>query len=121
MSESGIARTLDLDERERRLRRVAVERVRRRRNLRLHVVATVVASVFVTLVWATTEYHNAGGWPTGFRTGRMNRDWDPWVMYPLLAGLVALAVHAWAVYGRTPTSEREVQRELERMRAENAV
>ena len=114
MSESGTARTLDLDERERRLRRVAVERVRRRRNLRLHVVATVVASVFVTVVWATTEYHNAGGWPSGFRTGHHAQDWDPWIVYPGLVALTALGTHAWHVFARKEITERDIRREMAR-------
>ncbi|MDQ3778577.1 MAG: 2TM domain-containing protein [Actinomycetota bacterium] len=102
---------------EQRLREVAVERIKRRRNLRLHALAHVVGSLFLIVVWATTEYNNAGGWPTGFRTGRMNHDWDPWIVYPLIAGTLALAVHAWSVYGRDPATEEQIGREVERLRA----
>jgi 2TM domain len=97
------------------LRKVARDRIRRRRNFVTHLVAHIVATVFLTLVWATTEYHNAGGWPTGFRTGRMNHDWDPWIIYPVLAGTLALALHAWIAFGRQPVTEADVNRELERM------
>jgi hypothetical protein len=97
------------------LRNVALERIRRRRNFMTHLVAHVVATVFLTIVWAITEYHNAGGWPTGFRTGRMNHDWDPWIIYPVLAGTLALAIHAWIAFGRQPVTEADVNRELERM------
>jgi len=97
-------------------RTLALDRIRRRRNFVRHVVGQLAATVFVAVVWATTEYHNAGGWPTGFRTGRMNHDWDPWIIYPVLAGTVALAVHAWIAFGRQPVTEQEVTREVERMR-----
>ena len=97
------------------LRALALDRIRRRRHFVTHLVAHVAATVFLTLVWATTEYHNAGGWPTGFRTGRMNHDWDPWIIYPVLAGTFALALHAWIAFGRQPTTDEDVSRELERM------
>lgn len=97
------------------LRTIALDRIRRRRNFITHLLAHVVATVFLTLVWATTEYHNAGGWPTGFRTGRTNHDWDPWIIYPVLAGTFALALHAWIAFGRQPVTEADVNRELERI------
>ncbi len=100
------------------LRAAALERITRRRRFQVHVIAHVIGSIFLTLVWAITEYHNAGGWPTGFRTGRMNHDWDPWIIYPLIAGTLALATHAWIAFGRGPATEREIAREIERLRAE---
>ena len=102
------------------LRARALERLRRRRNFLAHVVAHVVGSAFLVVVWATTEYQNAGGWPTGFRTGRMNHDWDPWIVYPLLAGTVALGIHAWIAFGRSPATEHDIAREIERLRSEGA-
>jgi hypothetical protein len=70
-------------------------------------------------VWATTEYHNAGGWPTGFRTGRQNHDWDPWMVYPLIAGTLAVAVHAWVAFGRRPLTEGDIRREIGRMEGQS--
>lgn len=99
------------------LRAQAVERIKARRNFQIHALAHVVGSVFVFLVWATTEYHNAGGWPTGFRTGRQNHDWDPWIIYPLLAGTTALLVHTWIAFGRRPATESDVAREIRRLTA----
>ena len=117
MTEGPTTRTIAVDERERELRRQALEKIRRLRHFRTHVFAYVVGNLFLAVVWATTEYHNAGGWPTGFRTGRMNHDWDPWIMYPLIAGTLALAVHAWITFGRRPTTEGEITREIERLRS----
>lgn len=65
-----------------------------------------------------TEYNNARAWPTGFRTGRMNHDWDRWIMYPLIAGRIAVAVHAWIAFGTEPATEADVRREVERLRSD---
>jgi hypothetical protein len=98
------------------LRHAAIGAVRRRRNFRVHLVAQVFGTLLLVLIWATTEYQNAGGWPTGFRTGRNNHDWDPWIIYPVIASLVGLGVHAWVAFGRAPASESDIEREMERLR-----
>ena len=98
------------------LRELAIERIARRHRFRLHAVAHVVGSIFLIVVWAVTEYHNAGGWPTGFRTGRMNHDWDPWIIYPLIGGALALATHAWMAFKSEPVTEHDIAREVERLR-----
>jgi hypothetical protein len=111
---------VETDNDDRRWRALALERIKRRRNFQIHLVAHLIGSLFLAVVWAVTEYHNAGGWPTGFRTGRMNHDWDPWIMYPLIAGTLAVAVHAWIAFGREPTTEADVRREVERLRSERS-
>ncbi len=105
------------ESRDSELRALAIDQIARRRRFQLHAVAYVIGTIFVTIVWAVTEYHNAGGWPTGFRTGRMNHDWDPWIIYPLIAGTLALLTHAWIAFGREPATEREIAREIERLRS----
>ena len=106
----------DVREPQSALRTQALQRIARRRTFRTHVVVHVVGSLFLTAVWAMTEFHNAGGWPTALRSGRMHHDWDPWIVYPLLAGTLALAVHAWLAFARSPATEREIAREIERLR-----
>ena len=101
-----------------RLRAQALERIAQRRRLGAHVLVTVAADVLLALVWAIGEYHNAGGWPTGFATGRRDHDWDPWIVYPVVASVAALVAHAWVVFGRRPVTEADVQRELVRLGAE---
>jgi hypothetical protein len=64
------------------LRKLADQRITRRRKFRVHLVTHVITSLRVVLVWAITEYDNAGGWPTALRTGRMRHDWDPWIRPP---------------------------------------
>lgn len=97
------------------LRSAALDRIRRRRNFWTHAVANTILCLFLILIWATSEYNNAGGWPTGFRTGRENRDWDPWIIYPLIVLNLILAGHAWIAFRRRPPTEAEVSREIERL------
>jgi 2TM domain len=97
------------------LRGQALDRIRRRRNFWTHAVIHTILCVVLILIWATSEYNNAGGWPTGFRTGRENRDWDPWIIYPLIALNLILAAHAWIAFGRRPPTEADVRREIERI------
>ncbi|HEY6585068.1 MAG TPA: 2TM domain-containing protein [Gaiellaceae bacterium] len=101
------------------LRTQAAKRIRRRRNFETHVIAQLAATVFLTLVWAVTEYQNSGGWPTGFRTGRMNHDWDPWIIYPVLAGAFAVGLHAWIAFGRRPATDAEIAREVARIEGQS--
>jgi hypothetical protein len=105
------------DPAENRTRRLALERIRARRNFRAHVVAHALGSLLLVTIWAITEYHNAGGWPTALRTGRMNHDWDPWIVYPLIAGTLGLALDAWAAFGRRPVTDAEIALEMECLRA----
>ena len=92
----------------------AVERVRARRRLQLHVLVGGVSLALLALVWAVSEYQNAGGWPTGFATGRRHRDWDPWIVYPAVVWLSSVISHwAWSAW-RRPVTEMEIRRELER-------
>ncbi len=105
------------ESRQTELRELAIERIIRRRRFQLHVVAHVAGSIFLAIVWAVTEYHNAGGWPTGFRTGRMIHDWDPWIIYPLIAATLAVAMHGWIAFGREPATEYDITLEMKHLRS----
>jgi hypothetical protein len=41
--------------------------------------------VILVLIWALSEYHNAGGWPTrGFSQSSGIHDvWNFWIVYPI--------------------------------------
>jgi hypothetical protein len=99
------------------LREQALRRLERKRKFQAHVLFYCVGMAVLLAVWALTEYQNAGGWPTGFRTGRQNHDWDPWIVYPLIGGSVLLAVDAWQTFRRGPISELDVRREMQRLGA----
>ena len=99
------------------LRNAALRQLERRRRFYGHVAFYAFTMAVLVVVWALTEYQNAGGWPTGFRTGRQNHDWDPWIIYPLIGGSVLLAVHAWSTFRQGPITEGEIRREMERLRS----
>jgi len=70
-------------------------------------------------IWAISEYHNAGGWPThGFsQSSGVHDAWNFWIIYPIMAWLLILGGRAWDVYLRKPISEGEIKREIERQSA----
>jgi phosphate/sulfate permease len=101
-------------------RQQAIRQIERRRRFTISTAATAVGAIILVAIWATSEYHNAGGWPTrGFSQSSGVHDvWNFWIIYPLIAMVLATAGHAWFVYGRKPISETEVRREIERQAGE---
>jgi hypothetical protein len=97
-------------------RQQAIRQIERRRRFRISAAWSAVAMVILVLIWATSEYHNAGGWPVhGFsQSSGIHEVWNFWIVYPLGAWLLALAAHGWFVYGNKPISEGEIKREIER-------
>lgn len=101
---------------ERLAREQAIKQIERRRRFWTSTVWSAVGMIILVAIWATTEYHNAGGWPVhGFSQSSGIHDvWNSWIIYPLIAWVVITAGHAWAVFGHKPISEGEIQREIER-------
>lgn len=97
-------------------RQQAIKQLERRRRFRISTAWSAIAMVILVVIWAVTEYHNAGGWPArGFSQSSGIHDvWNFWIIYPLGAWLLAVAAHAWAVYGSRPISESQIQREIDR-------
>jgi hypothetical protein len=97
-------------------RQQAIRQIRRRRLFRINAVWSAIGMAILVVIWATTEYHNAGGWPVhGFSESSGIHDvWNFWIVYPLGAWLLILAAHGWAVYGSKPISEAEIKHEIER-------
>ena len=97
-------------------RQEAIKRIERRRRFWISTVAWAIVMILVTVIWATSEYHNAGGWPTsGFsQSSGIPNVWNYWIIYPFIAWVLGTAAGAWWVYGRKPISESEIQREIGR-------
>jgi hypothetical protein len=72
--------------------------------------------VILTVIWAFSEYQNAGGWPaSGFSQSSGIPDvWNYWIIYPSIAWVLLTVADALLVYGRKPVSESEIRREIER-------
>lgn len=74
----------------------AVRRLKKRRDFQGHVVAYVVINAAIWAIWATT----GAGYP-----------WPAWVSGAWGIGLV---LNAWDAYFRSPITEADVEREMER-------
>jgi len=97
-------------------RQEAIKQIERRRRFWVSTAAWTVVMILVAVVWAISEYHNAGGWPTnGFsQSSGIPNVWNYWIIYPFIAWVLGTAAGAWWVYGRKPVSESDIQREIER-------
>ena len=97
-------------------RQEAIKQIKRRRNFHIELVVSGIGMAILVLIWATTEYHNAGGWPTqGFSQSSGIHDvWNYWIIYPVGAWALIMAGRAWSVHGRRGISESEITREMDR-------
>ena len=97
-------------------RQQAIRQIERQRRYRISAVASGLGMALLVLIWAVSEYHNAGGWPVhGFsQSSGPHGVWNLWIVYPLGAWLALLATGAWDVYLRHPITEEQIQREIER-------
>jgi hypothetical protein len=101
---------------EERLRQQAIKQIKQRRNFHVELVVSGIGMMILVLIWATSEYHNAGGWPThGFSQSSSIHDvWNYWIIYPIGAWVLIMAGRAWSVYGRRGITESEIKQEIER-------
>ncbi|MGO9857593.1 MAG: 2TM domain-containing protein [Acidimicrobiales bacterium] len=97
-------------------RQEAIKQIKRRRRFHTEFVVSGIGMVFLVLIWATSEYHNAGGWPThGFSQSSGIHDvWNYWIIYPIGAWTLIMAGRAWSVYRHQGISESDIQREINR-------
>lgn len=83
------------------LRDQAVRRLRKRADLKAHVVVYVLFNLVVWGVWIVI--------------GISSHSWWPWPAFITLFWGIGLVMNAWDVYFRKPISEQDVQREIERL------
>ena len=97
-------------------RQQAIQQIQRRRRFRIRVTMGILGMMILTIIWALTEYHNAGGWPAnGFsQSSGIPNVWNYWIIYPAIAWVLLTAADAWWVYGRKPIPETEIRREIDR-------
>ena len=97
-------------------RQRAIRQIERRRRFWITTTWSGIAMAILVIIWAVSEYHNAGGWPVnGFsQSSGIYEVWNLWIIYPFGAWLLIVAAHAWAVYGNKPISESEIKREMDR-------
>ena len=99
-------------------RQRAINQIERQRHFHIEVVVGALGVILLVVIWAISEYQNAGGWPThGFSQSSSIHDvWNSWIIYPLIAWGLFITARAWAVYEHKPISESEMQRQLARPR-----
>jgi len=98
------------------VRAQAVKQIERRRHFWMRATLGTLFMLILAVIWAFSEYHNAGGWPTnGFsQSSGIPNVWNYWIMYPAIAWVLLTAGDAWWVFGRKPVSEAEIRREMDR-------
>lgn len=79
----------------------ALTQLKKRRDLHAHLVAYLVVNAALWAIWAAT----GAGYP-----------WPAWVSGGWGIGLI---LNAWDVYFRAPITEADVQREMDRLRAQH--
>jgi len=97
------------------LRTLARKQIKRRRRLELRASAYVAGMLVLTAVWAVTEYLRADGWPERLSHNGNPGDWSPWIIWVALVWGFYVAMTALAIHFRRPTTEAEMERELERL------
>ncbi|MGZ4670713.1 MAG: 2TM domain-containing protein [Blastococcus sp.] len=104
------------------IRRRAIRQIERRRRFHAELVTSGIGMLLLVVIWATTEYQNAGGWPTdGFsQSSSIPNVWNVWIIYPVIAWVLVMTARAWTVYGRRPISDDEIRREIERQNGTRA-
>ena len=97
-------------------RQRAIRQIERRRHFRIRASMGTLGMIILIVIWAFSEYHNAGGWPaSGFsQSSSIPNVWNYWIINPTIAWVLITATDAWFVYRHKPVSESEIQREIER-------
>jgi hypothetical protein len=97
-------------------RREAIKQIELKRRFWIRAAVGTVAMVLLAVIWAISEYNNAGGWPTqGFsESSGIPNVWNLWIIYPALVWVFLTVAGGLTVYLRKPISESEIKRELDR-------
>ena len=96
------------------LRRFARARLERIRRLKFHVAAWVLGMIVLTPLWALIEWQDNGGFER-FSDDSQPGEWEPWILYVGGVWALVIAVFALQVYFDRPTTEAEIDSEVERL------
>lgn len=96
-------------------RQEAIKQIERRRRFWIRAAIGTIGLIVLVIIWAMTEYHNAGGWPTqGFsNSSSIPNVWNDWIIYPAIAWALLLTADALLVFRNKPISETEIEREID--------
>jgi hypothetical protein len=98
-------------------REQAVKRIDRNRRYWITTAIFTLGMLIIAAIWAITEYHNAGGWPTrGFaRSSGIHDMWNIWVIYPAMAWVLLTATVSPVIHPHKPISESQIKHEMARL------
>ena len=82
------------------LREQALERLKKKRDFRGHVMVYVLVNTFLVVIWAVTSH--------GFF----------WPVFPMVGWGIGVVMNAWDVYWATTPTEERVRHEMDRLRPE---
>lgn len=80
------------------IRRRAIERLKKKRDFRAHVLAYVMVNALLIVIWAVTG--------AGFF----------WPVFPMLGWGIGVVFNAWDAFGRPTPTEEQIQKEIESLR-----
>jgi hypothetical protein len=97
-------------------REQAIKQIERKRRYWISTAISTLGLLILAVIWAITEYHNAGGWPAqGFsQSSSIPNVWNIWIIYPAIAWAFLTSAFGLDVYLRRPISESQIKREMER-------
>lgn len=96
------------------LRALALRHRESVRKFKLYLSVYVVSMLVLTPVWVVTQYEIQDGWLKHLSTrSRYPGDWDPWIIWVALIGAVIVAVTGIRASLDRPTTEEELDREVE--------
>ena len=87
------------------------------RKFKLYVFVYLLSMVVLTPTWIITQYESSPGWLEHLSSrSRYPGDWDPWLIWVALGGLVLVAVAGYRVYADRTDSPAAIEREVERLK-----
>jgi hypothetical protein len=98
-------------------RKLALRHLEHVRKFKLYLFAYVLSMLVLTPVWIITQYEGSPGWLEHLSSrSRYPGDWDPWLIWVALGGAVLVAIAGYRAYVDRPTSEADIEREVERLK-----
>jgi hypothetical protein len=80
------------------LRERAIKRLKKRHDFYGHLLVFTLVNAFLVVIWALTDLH-------GFF----------WPVFPIVGWGIAVVLNAWDVYRNEDFSERQIQKEIQRL------
>ena len=98
------------------LRAWARKHVERVHRLKRDLAVFVLGMVTLTSIWVLVEWQDNGAFER-FSGGNNPGDWEPWILYVALIWGFFLALDALKTYFDRPTTEAEIEAQIERLRS----